>query len=139
MGLTLVEIDWRAPLECFDDIALVLLGTAWDYQDHAQDFLGKLDALADRGVRICNSPDIVRWNANKRYLEELAERGATTVPTLWLDDVDRAGIIRAMDEFDTDRIVVKRQIGAGALGQHSFTRTELPREDWAMRHACMVQ
>ena len=139
MGLTLVEIDWRAPLECFDDIALVLLGTAWDYQDHAQDFLAKLDALADRGVLICNSPEIVRWNANKRYLEELADRGATTVPTLWLDDVDRAGIIRAMDEFDTDRIVVKRQIGAGALGQHSFRRTELPKEDWAMKHACMVQ
>ncbi len=138
-GLTLVEIDWRAPLERFDDIALVLLGTAWDYQDYTQEFLERLDALDSRGIEVCNSPDVVRWNANKRYLAELANYGALIVPTLWLEDVDRAGLQNAMRAFDTDRIVVKRQVGAGALGQHSFTDATLPTEHWSMGCACMVQ
>lgn len=138
-GLELVEIDWRAPLEAFGDIALVLLGTAWDYQDHPEEFLDRLDALAAEGIAVCNPPEIVRWNADKRYLRELAERGATTVPTLWLDDAAPGDVRAAMDTFGTDRVVVKRQVGAGGLGQHSFTRDALPDPGWTMGRPCMIQ
>jgi glutathione synthase/RimK-type ligase-like ATP-grasp enzyme len=138
-GLELTEIDWRAPIEAFDGIALVMLGTAWDYQDHPEDFIARLDALAARGIIVCNPPDAVRWNADKRYLRELEARGAVTVPTLWQEDCDHAGVVAAMDHFDTNRVVVKRQIGAGGLGQHRFTRESLPAAEWRMGRACMVQ
>ena len=138
-GMELVEIDWRAPLEAFDGLALVLLGTAWDYQDSPVEFLAKLEALAAREIAVCNPPDMVRWNLDKRYLRELAERGATTVPTLWHEDADRAEIVAAMDAFGTDRVVVKRQVGAGGLGQESFTRDTLPAECWRFGHAAMIQ
>lgn len=138
-GLELVERDWRAPQAAFDGIALLLLGTAWDYQDFPQDFLARLDELVARGIMVHNPPEVVRWNFDKRYLQDLAVRGAITVPTLWLDDVDRAGVIAAMDRFGADRVVVKRQIGAGALGQHSFARDALPETGWHMGKPCMVQ
>ena len=138
-GLELVEIDWRAPIGDFDGIALVLLGTAWDYQDHPAEFLAKIEALSGQDIQVCNPPEIVRWNADKRYLENLTTRGATIVPTLWLDDVDKAGVLSAMDAFDIDRVVVKRRVGAGGLGQHSFTRGSPPGEGWTMGRACMVQ
>ena len=134
-----MEIDWRAPLVEFEGIALTLLGTAWDYQDHPEEFLEKLEALARRGIDVCNPPEVVRWNADKRYLEELEERRATTVPTLWRDDIDRAGVLAAMAQFETDRVVVKRQVGAGGLGQHSFTREALPDEGWSMGRPCLIQ
>lgn len=137
--MELIEIDWRAPLEAFDGIALVLLGTAWDYQDHPEEFLAKLEALVGHGIAVHNLPEVVRWNTDKRYLRELAERGTQIVPTLWLDDVDRAGVLAAMDQFGTDRVVVKRQVGAGGLGQHSFSREGLPSEGWSMGRPCMVQ
>ena len=82
-GLQLVEIDWRAPAEDFDGMVMVLLGTAWDYQDHPADFLAKLEALAERGIAIHNPPAIVRWNLDKRYLRELADAGVPTIPTDW--------------------------------------------------------
>ncbi len=138
-GLELVEIDWRAPLAAFDGVALVLLGTAWDYQDHPEEFLAQLDLLEERKIRVCNPPEVVRWNADKRYLRELGERGATIVPTLWLGDAGRDDVLAAMDEFRTDRVVVKRQVGAGGLGQHSFTRETLPDAAWRMGRACMIQ
>lgn len=134
-----MEIDWRAPPGSFDDIALVLLGTAWDYQDRPDEFLARLDALAALGIIVCNPPETVRWNIDKRYLQELAMRGATTVPTLWLDDAGAPDIRAAMAEFDADRVVVKRQVGAGALGQHSFTHASLLDDGWRMGRPCMVQ
>ncbi|QKG72644.1 hypothetical protein HQR01_03300 [Erythrobacter mangrovi] len=116
-----------------------MLGTAWDYQDHPAEFLTRLDELVARGIAVQSPPDVVRWNVDKRYLQDLSSRGAVTVPTLWLDDVDREGVLAAMEHFGTDRVVVKRQVGAGALGQFSFTRNNLPDNGWRMGKPCMVQ
>lgn len=138
-GMDLIELDWRAPIENFDGIALVLLGTAWDYQDREVEFIARLEDLAARGIIVCNSPEVVRWNCDKRYLEKLAAAGATTVPTLWLKDAGRREILSAIDQFETDRVVIKRQVGAGGLGQHSFTRDALPDDDWRMGRPCMIQ
>ncbi len=138
-GLSLRVADWEAPIEQFAGIDLVMLGTAWDYQDKAPAFLAKLDALQARGITVCNSAEIVRWNVTKTYLRELARRGAQTIPTQWLDDVTAADALAAMDAFECDQVVIKRQIGAGALGQELLNRDSLPPSDWRFGHAAMVQ
>ncbi|WP_258319821.1 ATP-grasp domain-containing protein [Qipengyuania flava] len=138
-GLELVEIDWRAPLDEFEGIALVLLGTAWDYQDHLAEFLEKLEALTARGIRVCNPPEVVRWNGDKRYLKQLAKAGVPAIPTLWLDDAGRSDVAIALDAFEATRVVVKRQVGAGGLGQHSFAHDALPESTWRMGQPCMIQ
>jgi glutathione synthase/RimK-type ligase-like ATP-grasp enzyme len=137
--LRLEVIDWEAPLNAFDGIDLVLLGTAWNYQDKSGEFLAKLEVLASRGVAVCNSPGTVRWNIEKTYLKELTQRGAATIPTLWLDDVTTDDAHEAMDRFGCDRIVIKRQVGAGALGQVTIGRDALPSEGWRYGHRAMVQ
>lgn len=138
-GMELVAIDWRAPIAQFEGLALVLLGTAWDYQDHAAEFLARLEELEARGLAVCNSPEVVRWNFDKHYLAELADRGAVTVPTLWHEDVTRAEVLAAMDHFGADRVVVKRRVGAGGIGQHSFARDALPEAGWRFGHRAMIQ
>ena len=118
---------------------MALLGTAWDYQDHPTEFLVRLEALAGMGIAVCNPLGVVRWNTEKTYLRELEERGANIVPTVWLEDAGRDDILAAMEMFGTDRVVVKRQVGAGGLGQHSFTRDDLPDRNWHMGRPCMIQ
>lgn len=138
-GLTLRVIDWEAPVSAFDGVDLVLLGTAWNYQDKAGAFLAKLDALAAGGVTVCNPPEVVRWNITKTYLRDLAETGAATIPTLWRENVTRKAAIEAMDSFETDRIVVKRQVGAGAMGQELMLRGSLPDTRWTFGSPAMLQ
>lgn len=138
-GLELCVIDWEAPLEAFDGIALVMLGSAWNYQDKAKAFLAKLEALAARGIAVCNPPDLVRWNMTKTYLRDLAEKGARTILTLWRETVTSKGAIEALDVFECDRIVVKRQVGAGAEGQELITRSSLPQPTWNFGHPAMLQ
>ncbi|MBV7259564.1 ATP-grasp domain-containing protein [Erythrobacter crassostreae] len=138
-GLDLCVIDWEAPIEAFEGIALVLLGSSWNYQDKPEAFLGKLDALAANGIKVCNPPDLVRWNATKTYLRDLGDKGARTIPTLWRKAVTAEGALEAMEVFDTDRIVVKRQIGAGALGQELISKGSLPDANWNFAHAAMLQ
>ena len=138
-GLEFCVIDWEAPMSDFAGIDLAMLGTAWNYQDKSDAFLAKLESLEASGIAVCNSAEIVRWNITKTYLRELAERGAATIPTLWRETVTYKGALEAMDVFETDRIVVKRQIGAGAEGQELLTRGSLPGPDWSFGHPAMLQ
>lgn len=138
-GLELVEIDWRAPLEAFTGLPLVLLGTVWDYQDNEGAFLARLDELAGSGIEVCNQPATVRWNIDKGYLRELAAAGAPTIPTLWLDDPTGADLAAAFAHFGCSDLVVKRRVGAGAEGQLRVTSDAILPVGWRYGHRAMVQ
>ncbi len=135
----LVGIDWRAPLEVLAGFDLAYLGTPWDYTEAKEEFLARLDALEAAGVVVCNSAEVVRWNADKLYLRQLEACGAPSIPTLWLDHAGPEDVHAAFDHFRCDRVVVKRRVGAGAIGQDSFTRTAPPPADWRMDQPAMIQ
>jgi glutathione synthase/RimK-type ligase-like ATP-grasp enzyme len=138
-GVEAVEIDWRAPIAGFAGFDLFLVFTPWDYQDRQAEFLARLDALAATGAAVCNSPALIAWNSDKRYLADLAGKGAPTIPTVWLDTPDAAGVGAAFDALGNDRLVVKRRVGAGAEGQSMFSRAAPPPPGWTMDRPAMVQ
>lgn len=133
------DIDWRAPLEDFSGFEVALIGSAWDYTEHPQEFFTRLETLAAQGIIVCNPPEMVRWNADKRYLDWLADAGAPSIPTLWHEDPGEDMVAAAFEHFGTDRVVVKRRIGAGALGQFSFRRDDPSLEGWRMGQPAMIQ
>ena len=137
-GHALVEIDWRSPVEAFAAMPLVLVGTPWDYQDSESAFLEQLEALEAAGRRVCNSSRLVRWNARKTYLRDLASRGVPTIETLWVEEPTLCDIEAALAAFGTDAVVVKRQVGAGAEGQ-SLHRRDAPESGWTMDQPAMIQ
>lgn len=116
-GFELIPIDWMDNDFTGSGYAAAIIGTTWDYSDYPDEFLQKLRALESNGTRVFNSPDMVAWNRRKTYLEELSQRGARTIPTLWLTKPTSIQIESAFDVLNTDQIVIKRQIGAGAQDQ----------------------
>lgn len=133
------DIDWRAPFDELAKFDLALIGTAWDYTAAKDEFLERLEALEAAGVVVCNSSAVVRWNADKRYLVDLAERGAVTIPTLWPATPTEADLGAAFDHFGCNKLVVKRQVGSGAEGQDCFTRDDPALAGWAMDRPGMIQ
>jgi glutathione synthase/RimK-type ligase-like ATP-grasp enzyme len=135
----LVAIDWRAPLEDLTRFDIAYLGTPWDYTEAKDEFIARLERIEVAGVPVRNAVDVIRWNVDKLYLRELAERGAATIPTLWPEAPQAADVQAAFDRFDCDRVVVKRRVGAGAIGQTSFRRDDPALEGWAMDRPAMIQ
>lgn len=121
-GLDLVEVSWDAPVDWSNFVAAVI-GTTWDYWDREADFLDTLAGIEAR-TRLFNPVSLVNWNRRKTYLRELEARGARLIPTAWIDDPDPAAVAAAFDALETDDLVIKRQVGAGADGQHRLKRGE---------------
>jgi hypothetical protein len=67
------EVDWSA----YD---LAVLRSPWDYALRRDEFV----AWAQTVPRLANPADVVRWNTDKRYLDELSSAGVPTVPTGWV-------------------------------------------------------
>ena len=107
------SIDWLA----FD--ALVVR-TPWDYFVRLQEFRAWLDARIASGVRMCNSSEILDWNFDKRYLQDLAAAGVSLVPTIVVPRGERPDIVALARARGWDEIVVKPTISGGAYCTHRF-------------------
>lgn len=137
-GLTCIDytaISWDDPDTDWSHYDAAIIGTTWDYWDRKDEFLATLERIQSK-TRLCNPVELVRWNIHKTYLRELESRGARLIPTLWLDTVTAAMATEAFDTLRSDDLVFKRQIGAGASGQHRLARGEdIP----VMPHPMMAQ
>jgi glutathione synthase/RimK-type ligase-like ATP-grasp enzyme len=95
-------VDWTA----YD---LVVVRTTWDYWDRLADYL----AWAAAVPRLANPVEVLRWNTDKRYLRDLADRGVPVVPTTFLAPGDA---FAAPD----GEYVVKPSVSAGSQDTARF-------------------
>jgi glutathione synthase/RimK-type ligase-like ATP-grasp enzyme len=65
-----------------------------------------------------NPPPLLRWNGDKAYLAELADRGISTVPTLASEACSDADLYEARRRFATEWLVIKPPVSASASGTH---------------------
>jgi hypothetical protein len=83
VGIAASTRVWTDPGARWDDVDLVLANGAWDNIHRPEEFLAWVGRVADVTL-VANSPDVLRWNLDKRYLAALADAGVPTVPTTWL-------------------------------------------------------
>lgn len=94
--------------------ALVLPLLVWGYHQAGPAWHDQVRRWAEAGVRLLNPPSVLHWNADKRYLERLADRGASVVPTLAVERLSEPVLTEASRQFGTQRLVLKPQVSAGA-------------------------
>lgn len=129
-GIAFEIVRWDAPDLLQRGCAAAIVRSTWDYADRPEAFVARLVELEAAGFPVFNSADVVRWNARKTYLEDLAQRGAPTIPTVWTDAVSPEAVVRAFDTFEAAEIVVKPQFGAGSrdtirLKRNTWTASDL--------------
>jgi glutathione synthase/RimK-type ligase-like ATP-grasp enzyme len=100
------EVDWACAPLC-------VLRSTWDYHEAPTRFLEWFEMVAAR-TTVRNQPEIVRWNAHKFYLRDLAETGVPIVPTSWLRRGVPATIETLLAALDTDELIIKPAYGASS-------------------------
>ncbi|WP_031476113.1 ATP-grasp domain-containing protein [Streptomyces bicolor] len=104
------DVDWGG----YD---LAVIRSTWDYSWRAAEFLAWAERCG-KATRLANPVEVVRWNADKRYLGDLAEAGVPVVPTRYFAPGD-------IPELPGDtEYVVKPTSGAGARFAARYTPDE---------------
>ncbi len=107
-GLESDWVAWDDPAVDWSAAALVAVRSTWDYHRRTAEFLAWARSVEAR-TRLLNGAEVFAWNADKRYLVDLA---LPHVPTAALDD--RAGLAALLERWGT--VVVKPRVGASGIG-----------------------
>jgi glutathione synthase/RimK-type ligase-like ATP-grasp enzyme len=127
-GAEVEPIAWTqvGDISSFD---LVLPLIVWGYHlDYAR-WLSLLDRAEAESWPMINPPTLLRWNGDKAYLAELADRGVSTVPTLAVEACSDADLEEARRRFGSDWLVIKPPVSASASGTHRLgPKDDLPED-----------
>jgi glutathione synthase/RimK-type ligase-like ATP-grasp enzyme len=122
------ETDWS-------EFRQVIIRSCWDYHLRLPEFLAWIAGLESRNVDLQNNGDLVRWNADKRYLRRLEQSGIAIPETHWLPEHEEASLSSVLAAHGWDCAVVKPTVSATAHGTRLVSRDT----DEILRGPAMVQ
>ena len=121
-GARVSAAPWNGPQAPFERAGAIVVRSTWDYPHDPIGFEAWLATL-DRYDHVFNSPRLMQWNYSKRYLLELAERGAPTPPTIFVEP-DADAIAEAMTSLGVGEAIVKPEFSASAVGLSRVRRDD---------------
>ena len=116
-GMELIEVRWRDIAARAGEFSAILPLLVWDYFEGNEEAFLTAIAKAEAVTPVFNASDILKWNADKSYLDDLHARGAPVIRTLTVERVTPKNVARAFEALETDTLVIKPQVGGGAWRQ----------------------
>ena len=101
--------------ETFDG---VVIRSCWDYHLRAGEFGAWLARLDAGRLPVWNSVSLVQWNADKRYLLDLAERGVSTIETVVVPRGGSVDVAKVAAARGWNRFVAKPAVSASGHDTH---------------------
>ena len=110
-------VDWDDPAVDWAVYDLAVIRSTWDYTARYDEFLAWVERCS-AATTLINDPGVLRWNSDKRYLDELAAAGVRVVPTTFIvPERGNPNAPDAPDDFDLPadvEFVVKPVVSAGS-------------------------
>jgi glutathione synthase/RimK-type ligase-like ATP-grasp enzyme len=114
-GLRVVRADWSDPDFDWTETRCAVFRSTWDYFHRPREFSEWL-ARAESATTLINNAQLIRWNMDKHYLQDLERAGVEVVPTLFIEQNQAAGLAALAREAGWNDIVLKPAVsGAGRL------------------------
>ena len=115
-GFEATPTIWSDPTVNWSDFDHIIIRNTWDYTNRLAEFLAWAKA---RESRIQNSYEIILWNSNKIYLNDLSSSGFPIVDTQFVSDPFGDWVIPNVGDF-----VVKPSVSAGSQDTMRFPTSD---------------
>lgn len=125
-GLDVAARAWDDASVGWSRFDAVLIRSTWDYTQRLPEFLHWCERVAAQ-TRLLNPLQVIRWNADKHYLADLAGSGVPVVPTHFVEvEHEPLPALRVFlaEHADTAEFVVKPAVGAGSRDAQRYARAQ---------------
>jgi len=120
-GLSIEKVIWNDPEINWQDYDLAVLKSPWDYFDLINDFYQWLEKLTQLNVRLLNAIELVKWNSNKLYLQEIEAAGLKITPSTFIRKAESVNLNDFFAKFGVDKLIVKPCVSGGAKNTFKVT------------------
>lgn len=117
LGLSSVRVDWSRPGVDWSRFRCAVFRTTWDYFDRFGEFTAWLGRVAE-ATALCNPAALVRWNTDKHYLADLADRGVPVVESRFIERGHSVTLSGVLAETGWADAVVKPCVSGAA--RHTY-------------------
>ncbi|NVJ86025.1 MAG: glutathione synthetase [Algoriphagus sp.] len=119
-------LPWSDPSVHWEQFDALLIKSVWDYFDFYPQFLNWLEQVESLGIPVLNDIKTVRWNSNKRYLLEMAEKGFPVISGVLLVKGTHPEFSQIQNQLKSGWAVIKPLVSGGA--KNTFKISE---ENWS--------
>jgi glutathione synthase/RimK-type ligase-like ATP-grasp enzyme len=143
-GIEVIPTIWDDPTVNWNQFDAVVIRSCWDYHHKPRAFRRWLDHLEEFHVTVWNPAEIIRWNMNKKYLQDLAAKGVNIPPTIWFEAESSADLHALLKKNDFKQAVIKPTVSATAWQTWRTSlatwQNDQPHLDEILRHSgAMIQ
>ncbi|MEP5610677.1 MAG: hypothetical protein ABJP45_00435 [Cyclobacteriaceae bacterium] len=142
-GLSVKKVAWSDPNFDWKSAKYALFRTTWDYAEKFTEFADWLMDVAFK-TKLINSYDLVSWNLDKHYLNDLKQEGIQVVETYFIQPKDSRSLTQVHQELGWKNSVLKPAISASAkntfkLSEETLSEHEEIYSELISEEAMMVQ
>ena len=109
-GILATIVDWDDAEVDWSTFRAAVIRSPWDYHRRYSEFLSWINKVSSLTV-VFNSADIITWNTDKAYLQELIDAEIPVIPTTYVRGAE--DLVLANDLIKGD-VVVKPTVSAGS-------------------------
>ncbi len=120
LGVEAEPLVWASKSAMWTAFDAVVIRSCWDYHLQSAAFHAWLSRLEESGIPVWNSASLVRWNSNKRYLIDLAQRGVPTIQTTVVPHRRAEDVERIVAAEEWARFVIKPAISASGFETYAL-------------------
>ena len=119
-GLMVCKRDWADKHFDWTKTKYAIFRTTWDYFEKFEEFFSWLEITKHKTTFI-NSTEIINWNIDKHYLQDLEKNGINIAPTLFVEKGDKITLQELFDKTNCKEAVIKPAISGAARHTYRIT------------------
>ena len=119
-GLMVCKRDWADKHFDWTKTKYAIFRTTWDYFEKFEEFFSWLEITKHKTTFI-NSAEIINWNIDKHYLQDLEKNGINIAPTLFVEKGDKITLQELFDKTNCKEAVIKPAISGAARHTYRIT------------------
>ena len=116
-GFVVCKKDWSDKDFNWTTTKYAIFRTTWDYFEKFEAFFSWLEETKQKTIFI-NSAEIINWNIDKHYLQELEKNRINIAPTLFIEKADKITLQELFERTNWNEAVIKPAISGAA--RHTY-------------------
>lgn len=112
-GMSVIKKDWSDPEFDWTSARALMFRTTWDYFERYAEFKPWLESVS-KTCLLLNSAEIINWNIDKHYLNDLMSAGINVAPTKFLKRNTSTSLKALFEKTGWTKAVLKPAISGGA-------------------------
>mgnify|MGYP000350551715 CR=1 FL=1 len=123
LGYSTKRVSWSDASVKWEEADWIIIRTTWDYFDRLPEFKLWLNRIPKS--KIINPFTLLQWNIDKHYLNDLAKKNLSVVPTKIILKGSSPNLLERVTEWDASEFIIKPTIAGAARLTYRLKRDDL--------------